>query len=207
MSGLIEPRLGGERASCETALRIMQFLVIVLGIALVVVGLYFAVGGHGHSPGAGGWHGLKVEGPAWLILVAIGVGLVVLGSVRDWDGGGGGGSDCDDIRSEALNSRVAFEPGADASVEDVQLDEGEPHSLVVAAARDQILEVRVDGVPSGVIVCVTGPGLADIMRTTDSSGALALSTPALPATQNYYVTLLSEDKDTSAVVKLTIPAL
>lgn len=62
----------------------MQIVIILLGIALVCAGLYFAVGGFGQGKSGGGFRDIKMEGPPWLILVAIGVGLVVFGTVGEW---------------------------------------------------------------------------------------------------------------------------
>ncbi|MCX2980644.1 DUF1566 domain-containing protein [Halieaceae bacterium IMCC14734] len=63
----------------------MQIVIIVLGVVLVLAGLYFAVGGFGQGSSGGGFRDMKMEGPPWLILVAIGVGLVVYGST--WEAG------------------------------------------------------------------------------------------------------------------------
>ncbi len=62
----------------------MQYFVILVGIVLVASGLYFAVGGFGQGKSGGGFRGVKIEGPAWLLLVAIGVGLVIFGAVWQW---------------------------------------------------------------------------------------------------------------------------
>ncbi len=62
----------------------LQILVVVLGLVLVVAGLFFAVGGFGQDPSGGGFRAIKIEGPAWLLLVAIGAGLVIFGAVFDW---------------------------------------------------------------------------------------------------------------------------
>ena len=66
----------------------MQGLVIGVGVALVVVGVLFAVIGKGADAGSGGWHNVGVKGPAWLVLVAMGVGLIVFGATRDWSSQG-----------------------------------------------------------------------------------------------------------------------
>ncbi len=62
----------------------MQYLLIALGLLLVAVGLYFAVRGFGPGTSSSGWHGLRIEGPPWLILVAIGVTLIVFSAVHEW---------------------------------------------------------------------------------------------------------------------------
>lgn len=56
-------------------------VVVVLGFLLVVAGLYFAVGGLG-SASAGGTalKGISIQGPSWLLLVALGVGAILFGA-------------------------------------------------------------------------------------------------------------------------------
>ncbi len=68
----------------------MQFLIIVLGLALVGAGLLFAVRGHGEGSAAGGARGFTIQGPAWLLVVAIGAGLVIFGAIGDFGDGGSG---------------------------------------------------------------------------------------------------------------------
>lgn len=59
----------------------MTIALIVLGFGLVGAGLYFAIGGVGHSSASGSaLKGISVEGPSWLILVAIGAGVILFGA-------------------------------------------------------------------------------------------------------------------------------
>ena len=67
----------------------MPVVLIVLGFGLVGVGLVFAFGGVA-SDRAGGeaMRGIRLEGPAWLILVGLGVGVILFGVWRfDTNGG------------------------------------------------------------------------------------------------------------------------
>ncbi len=69
---------------------VVQFLIAILGVIIVLVGLYFGFGGRGESAASGGARGISLEDPAWLVLVAIGVGLVIFGASADFvdrDGG------------------------------------------------------------------------------------------------------------------------
>lgn len=63
----------------------MQALVIILGVALVVVGLYFAVGGFAPERSAGGYRNFRIEVPAWLFLVVVGIGVVAFGVYEPWE--------------------------------------------------------------------------------------------------------------------------
>lgn len=63
----------------------MQLLLISTGLLLIVVGLYFAIGGFGMSRSSGGLREVQVEGPAWLIVVAFGLGLLVFSAIWDWE--------------------------------------------------------------------------------------------------------------------------
>jgi hypothetical protein len=60
-------------------------VLLILGLSLVAVGLAFALGGVA-SDAAGGsaLKGIKVEGPSWLILVAIGVGVIIFSAVWEF---------------------------------------------------------------------------------------------------------------------------
>jgi hypothetical protein len=64
----------------------MQLVVIIVGVVLVAAGLYFAMGGVGQAPSGGGYKSIKLEGPAWLLLVALGVTVVIFGAAWDWEG-------------------------------------------------------------------------------------------------------------------------
>ena len=66
----------------------MNVLLIIIGIVLAVVGVFFAIGGLGEGSAGGGFKGLKLEGPPWLILVAIGVGVMIFGAAWDFDDDG-----------------------------------------------------------------------------------------------------------------------
>jgi hypothetical protein len=57
--------------------------IVILGFGLVVVGVFFAIGGLGHAQAGGSaLKGISVEGPSWLILVALGVGTILFGAWR-----------------------------------------------------------------------------------------------------------------------------
>jgi hypothetical protein len=63
-----------------------QLIIIGLGIALAAVGVLFAMRGLGTAQAGGSaTKQLKIEGPAWLILTAMGAGLVVFGAIRNFD--------------------------------------------------------------------------------------------------------------------------
>ena len=59
--------------------------LLCLAAVLVLVGLVFANRGVGNSAAAGRGSGFSVEGPAWLILVVIGVGLGVYAAADPLD--------------------------------------------------------------------------------------------------------------------------
>jgi hypothetical protein len=60
----------------------MQVVFIILGGALVAAGLYFAVKNIASAnAGAEAAKSFSVTGPSWLILVAIGAGVIVYGGV------------------------------------------------------------------------------------------------------------------------------
>lgn len=66
---------------------VVQYVIALMGIGLIVVGLAFAVKGHAQQgEGTAGSSWVVIKGPPWLILVAIGAGLVVFSAV--WDFGG-----------------------------------------------------------------------------------------------------------------------
>jgi hypothetical protein len=58
----------------------MPLTMVVLGFGLVAVGVYFAVGGHGAANASGtALRGVSIQGPSWLILVALGVAVIMGG--------------------------------------------------------------------------------------------------------------------------------
>jgi hypothetical protein len=61
----------------------MPIVLIILGLGLVIVGVVFAVGGlSAGASGASGTalKGVSVQGPSWLILVALGVATIMYGT-------------------------------------------------------------------------------------------------------------------------------
>jgi hypothetical protein len=61
----------------------MPLTLILLGFGLVIAGVFFAVGGlTAGKEGASGTalKGVSVQGPSWLIMVAIGVGVILFGA-------------------------------------------------------------------------------------------------------------------------------
>ncbi len=62
----------------------MQFLVIGIGIVMIVAGLYFAFGGEALAHSGGRYRNIAIEGPAWLVLVVFGAGVVIFGATHDW---------------------------------------------------------------------------------------------------------------------------
>jgi hypothetical protein len=61
-------------------------LFAIIGIALMATGIFFAIGGvGGNQTGGTSLKDLKVEGPAWLLLVALGLGTIVFSAVWKWD--------------------------------------------------------------------------------------------------------------------------
>ena len=59
----------------------MPIALIILGFGLVAVGVFFAVTGFGIADASGSAvKGIQVQGPAWLILVALGVGTILFGA-------------------------------------------------------------------------------------------------------------------------------
>lgn len=55
--------------------------LIVLGFGLVGAGIFFAVGGLGNASAVGSaTKNITLQGPSWLILVALGVGTIVFGA-------------------------------------------------------------------------------------------------------------------------------
>lgn len=89
----------------------MQLLIIVVGIVLIAVGLLFAVVGLGGEPGTGGWRRVGIQGPAWLILVAIGVMLLLFAAGRDW-------SDAEGGRAEQTTTTANSLPETTSSTQD-----------------------------------------------------------------------------------------
>jgi hypothetical protein len=56
-------------------------VLIILGFVLVAAGLYFAVGNKAIEGATGSaLKGISVQGPAWLLLVAFGVGTILFGA-------------------------------------------------------------------------------------------------------------------------------
>ena len=63
----------------------MSLVLVVLGVALVAVGLWFAyVNKAGDKAGGSGLKSISVEGPAWLVLTVAGCVLTFLGVMR-WE--------------------------------------------------------------------------------------------------------------------------
>jgi hypothetical protein len=59
----------------------MPLALMVLGFGLVAAGLFFAFGGKAADAAAGqALKGISVSGPSWLILVALGAGVLVFGA-------------------------------------------------------------------------------------------------------------------------------
>jgi len=55
--------------------------IIILGFLLVLAGLYFALGNKAIEGASGSaLKGISVQGPAWLLLVALGVGAILFGA-------------------------------------------------------------------------------------------------------------------------------
>lgn len=55
--------------------------IIILGFLLVLAGLWFAIGGLGSAVAGGtALKGISINGPAWLLLVALGVGTILFGA-------------------------------------------------------------------------------------------------------------------------------
>ena len=66
----------------------MPIALIVLGFGLVAAGIYFAVGGLATDNAHGtALKGISVQGPSWLILVALGVGTIIFGAWQFEDKG------------------------------------------------------------------------------------------------------------------------
>ena len=58
----------------------MPLTMIVLGFGLVLAGIWFAVGGLGGAAAQGSaMKGISVQGPSWLILIALGVAVIMGG--------------------------------------------------------------------------------------------------------------------------------
>lgn len=51
----------------------MQLVLFVAGLGLILTGVYFAVGGFGSAAAGGGVRSVRIEGPAWLLLVGLGL--------------------------------------------------------------------------------------------------------------------------------------
>lgn len=64
----------------------MPVFLLVLGFGLVAAGLILAFGGLASDRAGGDARGIRLEGPAWLILVALGVGVIVFGVLQFGDG-------------------------------------------------------------------------------------------------------------------------
>jgi hypothetical protein len=59
----------------------MPFTLMILGFGLVAAGIWFAVGGLGAAQAGGSaLKGISIEGPSWLILVALGVATILFGA-------------------------------------------------------------------------------------------------------------------------------
>lgn len=89
---------------------LVQILVVLLGVALVIVGLVFAVGGLGQAASGGGFSNVSLQGPAWLVLVAIGVGMVLFGAIRDWDDSESDRAALDDDAPTTITTTTAQAP-------------------------------------------------------------------------------------------------
>lgn len=58
---------------------------MTVGAVLAVAGFVFAVTGFGYDAASGGAKGVSIQGPAWLVLVFGGVGVLLFGAVWDFD--------------------------------------------------------------------------------------------------------------------------
>jgi hypothetical protein len=95
----------------------MPVVLLVLGFSLVAAGLWFAIRGTGEAAAGGqALRGIAVQGPAWLILVAIGVGVCV------WGAWLGAGSDPKFV-TETSVSTTASTSGFDGFDDDFVLDD------------------------------------------------------------------------------------
>jgi len=62
----------------------MTSTLVTLGIFLIAAGIFFAVKGFGTAAAGGtATKGFSITGPSWLILVAIGVGVIIYGTIHD----------------------------------------------------------------------------------------------------------------------------
>jgi hypothetical protein len=182
----------------------VQLLILVVGMALVAVGLLFAVVGVGRETGSGGWREVGIKGPAWLVLVGMGLAVVVFAGVWNWDetpADGAAGittttvstivtrepaTSCETALSASADEvRVRFESGSDSARFAGRLEVGETQAYVLRVAAGQRLNLRVQS-DVKPLLCVLDSRSGDVVHAELSFSVL---TAPLHATTDYIVVI------------------
>jgi hypothetical protein len=200
---------------------VVQLLILIVGTALLVVGLLFAVVGVGREPGSGGYREVGFKGPAWLMLVVLGLAALVFAAVWHWDETAADGvfgittttgattltgetaTRCETALSESADEiRVRFDPGTDSARVAGRLEADETQAYVLEVATGQRLNLRVQ---SGAepLLCVLDRRSGDVVSAERS---FSVSTAPLPATTDYIV-VIGTPAASDFELEIQIPAL
>lgn len=109
---------------------------------------------------------------------------------------------------ESQPNRIEFTGGTDNENIAYQTGDEGSHMLVLRLAEGQRLSVVVEPADAGVDVCVLGSGIAvDYRQSIGAGSAGKLVTAPLPATQDYFVILISAPGSEGVIGLVATPHL